>query len=217
MHNVDQGRIQCIGANDRFVPLWCGHSASVPHRHALRWYCLPPRWAEAMACDSELCNPWLASVVSEHITQCHTAGKVQELIDINEPDPLARIMSRKRTVSEPSLLSLSPRPLMEAYGPHRTDNMFNVIVAVVIVDEPPLHPDSSVVSNPFVEEPRLVADHSADTHVVLLPSSRSGYCLRASNRRQGERAPASGPDCHQRGLTLDRLRTLRGVLQRKIS
>jgi hypothetical protein len=96
------------------------------------------------------------------------AREVQELVDIDEPHPLTALTGPERTMRKPSLLRFHPRPQVACHivrrWIHGIEDLLNVIIAVVVIDEPPLHADVGVVDDPFPEEPCLVAQHGAYTH-----------------------------------------------------
>lgn len=50
----------------------------------------------------------------------------------------------------------------------RAEDVVDVVVAVVVVDEPPLDPEPGVVHDPLSGESGLIADHGAHAHCVRL-------------------------------------------------
>lgn len=95
-----------------------------------------------MACYPELSDPRLSRVVPKNIMQCDVRRKVQEFIYVDESDPPAVTSGTKSTVCKACFLSLYPGPQMAGdivigRRVHGLEHLLCVIIAVVIVDEPP--------------------------------------------------------------------------------
>ncbi|KAF7819474.1 hypothetical protein G2W53_024929 [Senna tora] len=99
--------------------------------------------------------------------------QVEKLVHVDEPHPLAHLACVQRAVREPRFLRLDPRPhAPRDVVPLLLKGLYHaidVVLAVVIVDEPSLDADSGMVHHPLLHEPGLVSEHGAHAHRVGFP------------------------------------------------
>ncbi|KAL9275946.1 hypothetical protein AKJ16_DCAP25199 [Drosera capensis] len=105
--------------------------------------------------------------------------EVEELINIKECNPTALILRSQSTMGESRFLRLNPQPYMPGnivvFLIKLFDHIFQVIITVIVVDEPSFHSEPSMVHYPFPDGRSLVPYHGARTKLVTSPVNPSSH------------------------------------------